>query len=402
MSSGCVISYETKQGVRWLYSIPLPPGPKGQRRRELRRGFRTKREAQIAKNKRLAEMDAGYVEPTKLTLGAYLEMWLSDAAKQRTAGKTFERYEQIIRVSITPSLGHVPLSKLTGLEIQRYYRKLQESGRLDGKAGGLSPTTVVQYHRILRCALQQAVKWKLIPQNPADDCDPPRIAKKEQKYLTADEARQLWEELAAAGSWMYLPVLMAIISGSRRGEVLGLKWSDLDLATGMVTVRRSLEQTREGLAWKLPKDGEGRTYFLPAFALPELRRHRGRQAQEKLLAGPAYQDQDLVFARPDGSPHEPDALSTQYHHWLKRRPHLKRVRFQDLRHTNATILLQAGENLKVVSERLGHSSVRITGDTYAHVMPGMQKGSAEKLDQQFGGSMRPGGLKAYENPGGSA
>jgi integrase len=375
----------------WTIWIDMGTDPVTKKRKQKTLTVKTnsKREAQKEMNRVLHELQTGmFVEASKLTVASYLQQWLNDAARATTSNKTFERYEQIIRVSLIPALGHVPLEKLTAIQIQSYYRKALEGGRHDGKSGGLSPTTVRQYHAVLRRALQQAVKWGLLVRNMADCVDVPHAIQKEQQALSAAEAQQLFDALEASGSWMYLPVLIAVATGFRRGEVLGLTWDEVDLRSGTLTVRRSLEVTKAGgIQYKPPKTRKGaRSITVPQFAVSALQRHRGQQAQARLLFGPAYQDQGLVFARADGSPYNPDHLSSQYAHWLARRPELPKVRFHDLRHSNATILFQQGEHPKVVSERLGHASVKITMDVYSHVLPEMQVAAASRLDAAFGSS----------------
>ena len=185
---------------------------------------------------------------------------------------------------------------------------------------------------------------------------------------------------AVEGMRLYMPVLLAVMTGMRRGEILALRWQDTDLEKGLVAVRRSLEQTRDGLRFKQPKTGKGmRSVALPGIAIQVLRRHRTEQAQERLKLGPAYEDNDLICPRPDGSPWPPDSLSTAFAS-LIRRSDLPRIRFHDLRHSHATQLLRHGIHPKVVSERLGHSKVGITLDTYSHVLPGMQEEAASKVD----------------------
>jgi integrase len=375
----------------WTIWIDLgtDPGTKKRKQKTLTVKTASKREAQKELNRILHEMQTGmFVEPTKLTVGDYLQRWLNDAARATTSNKTFERYEQIVRVSLVPALGHIKLDKLTALQIQSFYRQsLEDGARKDGRAGGLSPTTVRQYHAVLRRALQQAVKWGFLVRNVADCVDVPHVEQNEQRALSIAEAKQLFDALEASGSWLHLPVVLAVASGFRRGEILGLTWADLDSTTGLLTVRRSLEVTNAtGIAFKPPKTRKGaRSITLPQFAVTALKKHKAQQSQARLALGPAYQDQGLIFARDDGAPHNPDHLSSQYAHWLARRPELPRVRFHDLRHSNATILFQQGEHPKVVSERLGHASVKITMDVYSHVLPEMQVAAAGRLDAAFGG-----------------
>ncbi len=175
----------------------------------------------------------------------------------------------------------------------------------------------------------------------------------------------------------------------RRGELLGLKWSDIDWDRGTVTVKRALKQSRRGLELQKPKTARSaRTIALPPIALEMLRSHKIIQAESRMRLGKAYRDLGLVLAEPDGAFKRPDALSTNFAAFIRRHRELPKVRFHDLRHTHASLLLQAGEHAKVVSERLGHSSVAFTLDTYGHLMPGMEAGAAAKLDGLFGDAGR--------------
>lgn len=339
----------------------------------------TKKKAQDELNKLLTEMATGaYVAPSALTVGEYLARWLEGYAKPNVAAQTYQRYEVIIRLHLTPALGAIKLSKLHPMDIQRCHAEALESGRKDGRGQALSARTVTHHHRVLREALEQAVRWQILPRNPADSVQPPRPVDREMQTLTAPQVDALLR--AAEGTRFQLPILLAVGTGMRRGEVLALRWQDVDLVAGALAVRRSMERTKAGLGFKAPKTGKGtRTITLPAVVVQALRRHLGEQARERELLGPDYADGDLVCARPDGLPISPDNLSRDFTTLLKRHG-MPAIRFHDLRHTHATLLLQGGINPKVISERLGHSTVRITLDVYAHVMPSMQEEAARRFD----------------------
>ena len=255
-----------------------------------------------------------------------------------------------------------------------------ESGRKDGR-GGLSAQTVVHFHRILHKALEQAVKWQLVARNVCDAVDVPRPQRHEMKALTEEETTRLLT--AARETRLYVPILLAVATGMRRGEILALRWDALDLEAGTLSVSRSLEQTAGNLNFKAPKtDRSRRTVVLPRFAVVALQCHKGEQAKLRLLLGPGYQDHGLVVARADGSPWRPDVFSTEFG-VLIRKTEVPPVRFHDLRHSHASQLFRAGIHPKIVSERLGHSGVGITLDTYSHLLPGMQEEAASKLDSAF-------------------
>jgi len=367
----------------WWAVVDIGRDPEtGKRRQKWHRLAATgKRQAQQELSKLLADLAGGtYVEPAKLTVGEYLERWLADYARVNVAAKTFERYEGIIRRHLIPNLGGYPISKLQPLHIQEYYSRALQSGRLDKRPGNLSPTTVLHHHRVLREALGQAVRWQIIPRNPADAVEPPRPARKEMRVLTAEQIDRLLE--TAKGTPLYMPILLAAATGMRRGEILGLRWQDVDLNAATVSVCRTLEITKGRMAFKEPKSAKSRRVItLPAFAVEALRCHRIEQAEHRLRVGPAYEDQGLVCATERGTPmifnFERDYLA------LLNKANIPRVRFHDLRHSHATLLLAQGVHPKIVSERLGHSAVGITLDTYSHVLPAMQKEAAEKIDSLF-------------------
>ena len=362
----------------WSIWIDLGRDGNGRRRQKCItvRGRRKDAERELARI--VNEIETGaFVEPSHMTVATYLKRWL-DHARNRVSPKTHERYAELSRTHITPSIGSYKLSQLKPLHIQEFYSNALKNGRKDGR-GGLSPQTGVHIHRLLRAALQQAIRWQLLARNPADAVDPPRPPKTEMKALTEVETAALLR--VAEGSFLYLPILVAVVTGLRRGELLGLRWSDIEIGTGETSVQRTLEQTSEGLRFKEPKTQKAsRTVMMPAIAVDALKAHKVHQAERRLMLGPAYEDHGLVFARDDGSPWPPDTFSTAFAALIRRSgfPH---VRFHDLRHSHATQLLRQGVHPKVVSERLGHSSVKTTLDIYSHVVPGMQLDAAMGIDR---------------------
>ncbi len=338
----------------------------------------TKRQAQEELVKLLHQVGQGaYVDHQRLTVGSFLEKWLVDHAASAVTGKTYERYAEICRRHLTPALGHLPLSKLQPLHIQDYYARALRSGALKG--GCLSPQTVLHHHRVLRAALHQAVRWQLIVRNPADAADPPKPDRKEMRALSEEQTARLLQ--LAEESRLYTPILLAVATGVRRGELLALRWQDVDFEHGTIAVRRAIEQTRTaGIRFKSPKTARSeRTVALPSLCVAALRRHKAEQSARKLSLGSAYQDLDLVFAAADGTVWKPDVLTRAYRS-LVAGTEFAGLRFHDLRHSHATQLLRQGIHPKVVSERLGHSTIGITLDTYSHVLPGMQEQAASKLD----------------------
>ena len=326
-----------------------------------------------------------YVEPSKLTVADYLGPWLADYAKPNTSGKTYERYDQIVRTNLNPALGHHPLTKLQPLHIQEFYSTAMTSGRRRGD-GGLSAQTVLHFHRVLHAALGQAVRWQILIRNPAAAVEPPRPQRKEQRVLSEEDTAKLLH--LARGTQLWIPVVLAVTTGMRRGEITALDWPHVDLDAATLTVVRSLEQTKGKLTLKIPKTAKGRRVIaLPSVAVDALRRHKADQGRQRLRLGAAYEDQGLVCARPDGTLWSPGAISSAFQD-LMRKAAIPRIRFHDQRHGHATQLLRQGEHPKVVSERLGHTTVAITLDTYSHVVPGLQEQAARRLDEALRKAMK--------------
>jgi integrase len=323
-----------------------------------------------------------------VTVGEYLKRWLEAYAgvgldgsllhgeKRAVSPRVAERYAGIVRIHLIPHIGQHLLNKLQPLHIQECYAKILEAGR--------APRTVLQVHRVLHRALECAVKWQILGRNVADAVEPPRPDRFEARVLDERETGRLLDALR--DTRLFVPTLLAITTGLRRGELLALRWQDVDLGAGMLSVRKTLEQTRSGVRFKEPKSAKSRrSVVLPPIAVEALRRHRVEQAKEKLLFGPDYQDYDLVFPMPGGTPWEPDKFSDLFRRTVQAKGF--RIRFHDLRHTHATQLLRQGIHPKVVSERLGHSTIATTMDIYSHVLPGIQEEAARKLDSVLRASM---------------
>jgi integrase len=376
-----------RRGARsWAVVVDLGRDADGRRRQRWHSVKGTRDDAENALIPLLRSLQTGeYVEPSKLTLELYLERWLADYAKPNTAGKTYERYAEVVKSHLSPALGHHKLARLQPLHIQALYAHALKEGRLDGK-GGLSPRSVLHMHRVLHQALRQAVRWQLLVRNPADAVEPPRAPRTEMKVLSEEQTARLLTK--ATDTDLYMPILLAATTGMRRGEILALTWADVDVKAASLTVTKSLEQTKAGLSVKTPKTAKSRRAIpLPALAAAALRRHRAQQSQARLRLGSAYQDLGLVCAAADGSHQQPDSFSKKFQLFLSAM-HLPKIRFHDLRHSHATHLLRQGVHPKIVSERLGHSSITITLDTYSHVVPGLQEDAARQLDRVLRKALR--------------
>jgi len=374
-----------KRGNKWAFVVELGRDEKGKRQQKWYSGFRTRKEAETERTAVLASMQAGgYVAPQKLTVAEYLERWLKDYAETNVAAKTRERYQEIIAKQITPRIGNVPLAKLQPLAIQGMYTALLQDGRADGK-GGLSARSVHHVHRILSNALSQAVRWRLIPSNPCTAVEAPKPRRAEIQAIDEAESAALLE--VAAGSRFRVHLLAAVLTGMRRGELLALRWEDVDLEGGKITVQRSLEQTRAGLAVKEPKSGRARKLSIPALLVDALRVHRQEQMRARALLKGDYGSAfgDLVFGQENGREWKPDVFSKAVGNFC-RRVGLP-LRLHSLRHSHASQLLAMGTPVKIVQERLGHSSSVITLDLYGHVLGDMGEQAAEKAGAALGAAM---------------
>jgi integrase len=346
-----------------------------------------RRDAEKELRRLLRTLDTGeHVEPCRMTVRQWLERWLA-AVQQEVAPKTYERYSEIVQYFLAPALGNLQLTKLGAAHIQAAYNNLATGGRRDGRSGGLSAQTRRHIHRILHSALSRAVEQQLLARNPAEAFKKrlPRVERTEMKTLTVDQSACLLA--AIKHTRIYWPVLLALSTGMRRGEVFALRWKNVDLERGHLSVIESLEQTKGGIRFKSPKTDRSRVVTLPAFAIGELRRLKKQQAEELLALGVRQTPDTLVCARADGLPLQPQSLTHQFIRLICRIPEMPRVRFHDLRHSHATQLLQAGVHPKIAQERLGHATITTTLDLYSHVTDTMQSEAATRLDAAFQGAI---------------
>ena len=360
----------------WTVVVDMGRDPQTGRRRQLWRSVRgTKREAQGLLVELLHQRAAGIdAPPGKVTLAEYLASWLRTYAATEVAPTTFRRYEQLIRVHIAPAIGGLPLGKLRPLHVQGAYTRMLQKG--------LSARTVVQAHRVLRQALQHALRWQLIPRNPADAAQPPRFERYEPKTLEPAQVRRV---LAAADETPYGTLVhTAVATGLRLGELLGLRWQDVDFQAGTLHVRQTCQWLpRQGFIFRQPKSHRSsRPVALSPAVIDRLRERRRQQLEERLAAGPAYQEHALVFTSAVGEPTHPSNLRDAWKD-IVFRAGVEGLRFHDLRHAHASLLLKQGVHPKIVSERLGHSSVGITLDIYSHVTPNLQAEAAKGFDRML-------------------
>ena len=353
-----------------------------ERRRETKAGFATQKECQAAMNKLLVAVEQhSYAAPTKASVREYLvKEWLP-AVKSTIRPSTYSSYVQHVECHVAPHIGSVKLQKLSGSQVNALYAKLAETGRKDGKSG-LSPMTIHHVHSCLHKACKDAVRWGHISRNPLDAADPPRKkgdGSKEMQTWSKEQLRAFLE--AMAGERLYALWHTIAMTGMRRGEAIGLRWSDVDLENARLSVRRALIPINREVVVSEPKTAKGRRVVaLDPGTVEVLKGQAARQLDEQDAQDDAWVETGLVFAQENGAALDPESVSRYFRQAVKQSL-LPQIRLHDLRHTHATLALQAGIHPKVVSERLGHATVSITLDTYSHAIPAMQEEAAALIAQ---------------------
>ncbi|MBI4321040.1 MAG: tyrosine-type recombinase/integrase [Chloroflexi bacterium] len=335
---------------------------------------KTKEEVRSQMIKALADLQEGkLITGPSQTVAQYLNRWLTDIVSQSVRPRTQESYVLNVR-RVLPHIGKLRLTKLQPAHIQACYAALLE--------GGLSRRSVEQCHTVLHRALRQALQWEMIGRNPTEAVSVPRPKRREMHTLTAHQVQDLFA--SSTEDCLHALWVLLATTGLRLGEATGLKWDDIDFATGKLTVRRALQrQTGTGLVFVEPKtEGSRRTIHLAESTVAILREHRRTQLAQRLESGPAWQDRGLVFCTSVGSPLEPARVNEAFHLALSKAG-LPRLRVHDLRHTAATLLLSRGVHPKVVQEFLGHSTITLTLDTYSHVIPSLHSEVASHMESLF-------------------
>lgn len=368
--------YQRTDG-RWAATISLEGGK--------RKTFygKTRKEVQEQLKTALHQQQLGMLVATpQQKVEQFLTHWLEDVHKYAVRPRTYERYEVMIRRHLIPGIGQHTLQKLSPQHLQTFYaKKLAE---------GLSPTTVAGLHKLLHLALDKALQWNLVPRNVCDVVSPPHVKRYEIQPLDAAQIQLFLA--AAAGHRLEALFVLALATGMRRGEILGLKWRDIDFAQGTLQVRRVLAHVPAKLAGKggfveaEPKtERSRRSITLAPFTLEKLKAHRLKQKEEKLKAGPGWHENDLVFCTTIGTHLSSSRTFFEQFKRLLQKAGLPDIRFHDLRHSSASMLLGIGVHPKVVQEILGHSQISMTMDIYSHVLPTMQKEAIGKLNDVLQG-----------------
>jgi integrase len=338
---------------------------------------KTRQEVAAKLSKALADREGGLTfDAGSLTVGEYLARWLSHSVRDTVSQKTYERYESIVRVHLSPALGRIRLKALTSDHVRGLYREKLDSG--------LAPRTVLHIHRTLSKALKQATDDGLIPRNAAASVKPPQARREEMQPLSRDQVRMFLDTVK--GDRMEALYVLAVTSGLRQGELLALKWEDVDLegTNPTLEVRRSLSETRGRRSFVTPKSGRGRHLRLSKRAASVLRVHRKRQLEERVRKAGLWEDHGLIFPSEVGTPMSGRNLYRAFKIRVKRASLPQTLRFHDLRHTCATLLLRQGINPKFVQELLGHADISLTLNTYSHVLPDMGDAAASGMDAALG------------------
>jgi integrase len=361
------ISFHKASGRYYArYHVETDKGPK-------RLTIYGKTRAEVAEEltKALSDRDGGLIFDTgNVTVGEYLDRWLQDSVRGSVKDVTYQSYERLVRIHIKPAIGRQKLDKLSPAHLQGLYRK-----RLDD---GYSPRTVQYIHVVLHRALKQALRWGMVPRNVAEAVDPPRVHREEVAPLSPEQVKTLLKTATVSGDRLTALYVLAVHTGLRQGELLGLKWTDID--NGTLHVNRTLSN---GVLTAPKTKSSRRSIKLSQTALSALSAHRKLQLEERLRAGSEWTENGLVFPSSLGNPLSRHNLTRSWKRLLKRAG-LPDTRFHNLRHTCATLLLKAGQHPKTVQALLGHANISITLDTYSHLMKGWDDGLGDAIDAALG------------------
>lgn len=361
--------YQRKSNGRWEGSITLPDGS--------RKVFYGKKRAEVAEkiNAAIADQRRGMLPTTSsATVQEYIEPWLEDVHKSTIKLSTYNHYEKLVRLYIVPGLGRIKLQSLTPQQVQTFYsKKLKE---------GLSPKSINNIHGLLHKALSNAVKWNILPRNICDAVTPPRLRRKEKTVLAPEQAHVLLQNIK--NHRLEALLTLALVTGMRCGELLALRWSDIDLTNCSLQVKRTVSYIKgHGRVESEPKTEKSRRQImLPLLVIEVLIRHKASQDEQRSKTE-SWADKDLIFTNAEGDYMGVTTMRDAFNRVLKEAG-LPHIRFHDLRHSAATILLSRGTHPKIVQEILGHSQISMTLDVYSHVLPSMQGDVTKRWDDDFG------------------
>jgi integrase len=367
-----------RRGQTYTYWVDLPPDPAtGKRRQKTKGGFRTKRECQAALNQVIAELRGGtYVPASKRTVASFLvDEWLPAVQMANLRPGSWANYRIHVTGHILPNLGPVELQALSPAQLNAFYRHLLTEGGKHRR--GLAPKTVRNIHNILHRALRDAVRWGYLVRNVADAADPPKGKLAPMRVWTPEQLRAFLAHVR--DDRLHAAWLLLATTGMRRGELAGLRWVDVDLQAGRLSVLQPRIVVDHKVRVSEPKSARGRrSIALDSVTIAALQAHKKRPTEDRLLIGPGYKETGLVFTWPDGSEIHPARFSDWFQQHV-RRARLPRIRLHDVRHSYASAALAAGIPAKVMSERLGHATIAVTMDIYSHVLPGLDERAAQTV-----------------------
>ncbi|WP_055669427.1 tyrosine-type recombinase/integrase [Desnuesiella massiliensis] len=380
---GSVTSRKLKNGkVVYDIAIDLPRKADGSRNQLRKRGFKTKKEAQLFIADTIMKVTNGHnFSGDKILLKNYLEKWLKNE-ESSLSPSTQKRYREFC-VHISNHLGQVPIGKLTGLQIKEFYQDLENPQEYSNFRKGLSRSTILKIHRMLHKALTDAVRDGTIDRTIISNIKYGRVEKTQT---------EVWDNLTCylflekiKDELLYLPVLIAFETGLRQSEITGLKWDDINIEKGLLTVKRnySYDDSKKSLSDKKTKTKSSiRTIILFDNTIKHLKNQRQKQRLNKILLGESYIDSGYVCTNSIGNPIDPHYISKRFAKAIKKH-NFKKIRFHDLRHSHATLLLKENIHPKIVSERLGHSSISITLDTYTHVSTDIERAALLSVNKKI-------------------
>lgn len=360
-----------KDGSTWNYLVYIGVDENGKKKYKRKRGFKTKKECEIALAKLITELEKGTnIENDNITVKEYMDYWFPLYPEKECQPATLKRYNDF-RKDINKYLGNIKLQKLNPLAIQTFYKNLSVERKL-------SNNTIIKIHRMLHLSLKHAQQWQMIYTNPCDLVNTPKATKQEMNYWNPDKITSYLELLKE--STLYPAIFLAVHTGMRAGELCGLKWGDINLKDGFLKVERTLQRIDGKLTEKIPKTIKSKRIItlLPS-TIEFLENMKSKDNNNSKIINLKYSKNSYVLSWEDGRPMDPHYLSQKFPKLLEENK-IPKVRFHDLRHTHATLLLKLGTNPKVISERLGHSTVSFTLDTYSHVNIDMQKEEVSKAN----------------------
>jgi integrase len=364
---------KNSKGYSWSYTIDLGRDPQtGKRRQKTKRGYATKGEAQSAAALLTTQLQTGeYIEPNKTRFEDFFKDFIDNHYKTKVAPSTSLRAEVVLRNHIGPELGHYQLQDLKTVQLDKFYsKKLKE---------GLAHSYIRMMHDLINMVLDKAVMWELVPKNVAKNAEPPKRKKTKFDVWTLNELETFLEGIKHI---RYYPLyLLAAHTGLRKGEVIALRWKDLDIEKGFIHVTRNFTFDNFKPTFSVPKtESSIRKVKLPLSVVKEMKKYKASKKEEHLALGIPFDEEDLMFTTRNGKPVMPSQVQKDFEKWIKKLE-LTPIRFHDLRHSHATILiLELNVNIKAVSERLGHANIKMTLDTYSHVLPQTEESLAETLD----------------------